>query len=270
MSDDSKNDGFDPRLLSGAYSLDAVSSEEAAEFEKAADASPALRKEADDLAETAGHLGLAAEPVQPSDGMKANLMSLIGSTPQLPARESPPAAAESSTAGPAAAGPAETAARGRWFTRPVGILVAAAAAIALFAGGSIVGASLTNGTGSPPVNEASVARLAEISAAGDAQRASTPVAGGGTATLVWSVDLGQSAVIVNDLPALSADQVYEAWYIDESGAVAAGTFTAADSGTTWHVLDGAMTPGDTVGVTIEPKGGSDQPTTDPIFAVESA
>ena len=64
--------------------------------------------------------------------------------------------------------------------------------------------------------------------------------------------------------------MYELWYIGESGARPAGTFSVSESGATWRVLDGDMVAGDMVGVTVEPRGGSEQPTTDPIVAIESA
>jgi len=54
------------------------------------------------------------------------------------------------------------------------------------------------------------------------------------------------------------------------GAVSAGTFDSSGTGTVWRVLDGSITVGDLIGVTVEPKGGSTQPTTDPIVAIQSS
>ena len=48
----------------------------------------------------------------------------------------------------------------------------------------------------------------------------------------------------------------------------AGTFDVA-GGETWRVLEGSFTPGTVVGITVEPAGGSPQPTTDPIVAIET-
>jgi hypothetical protein len=294
-TDDNHTDDTDPRLLSGARALDAVTPKEAAEFDRAAAASPALQDEADGLRETAGLLGLATAPVQPSERMKLDLMAKLGSTPQLPVpdavtdavppSDAPVGAPEAATAsgataseatasgptasGPTASGPAERRATARWFTKPVRIVVAAAAAVALFVGGGFVGSALT-GTGQPSAQSSAAAALAEISAADDSQRASVAVDGKGTATLVWSNGLGRSAVLVDGLAPLPSGKVYEAWYIDDAGAAAAGTFTAAQSGTTWHVLEGAMSAGDQVGVTVEPAGGSQQPTTTPIVVLDSA
>ena len=110
--------------------------------------------------------------------------------------------------------------------------------------------------------------LAEINAASDVQRAKVSM-DDATATLVWSGELGKSALLVDGLGSLPSDKVYELWYIGEGGPVSAGTFSAAN-GTTWRVLDGAMSAGDKVGVTVEPQGGSKQPTTDPIMVIETA
>ncbi|MCS5732687.1 anti-sigma factor [Herbiconiux daphne] len=305
MSGTRSDDDLDPRLLTGAYALDAVSATEAESFEKATDSSATLRDETDGLVETATLLGLAATPVTPSTRLKADLMAKLSSTPQLPlsgagsarhaatdapesldqapdAAHSPaasvaevipaevPATVSPAEAAPALAGPVESRARARWFSRPVGFVAGVAAAAALFVGGGFVGSALTDQPGAPVVTDASASGLAEIAAADDVARQTVAVDGGGTATLVWSNELGRSAVLVDGLPTLPDGKVYEAWYIDADGAAPAGTFAAAAEGTSWHVLDGALTPGDTIGVTVEPAGGSPAPTTTPIIVGETA
>ena len=90
------------------------------------------------------------------------------------------------------------------------------------------------------------------------------------ATLVWSGALGRSALIATDLPELPSGKTYELWYIRDGQATAAGTMNATGgSDATWRVLTGRMAAGDTVGVTVEPRGGSKQPTTPPIVAIAS-
>ncbi|QYH35490.1 anti-sigma factor domain-containing protein [Salinibacterium sp. M195] len=181
---------------------------------------------------------------------------------------------QSNTAQPASATPAsraEAKAQARWFTRPATALAAVAAAVALIVAGGVVADSI----GRASLEQTSFAsqqadQLAAINAASDSQRLVSTVAGGATATFVWSEELASSVVIVDGLEALSADQVYELWYIDESGARPAGLMHAAEDGPTWRVLDGDMASGDVVGVTIEPKGGSDAPTTEPIVVFETA
>ena len=85
---------------------------------------------------------------------------------------------------------------------------------------------------------------------------------------MWSEQLGRSAVQAAGLPDVGDDRTYELWYIDASGATPAGTFDPA-RGAAYVVLDGEFEPGLVVGVTVEPAGGSDAPTTDPIAAFET-
>ena len=87
---------------------------------------------------------------------------------------------------------------------------------------------------------------------------------------MWSNELSRSAILVEPLPALPVDRQYQLWYIDGSGARPAGTFDAPLGADAWQVLEGTMRVGDTVGVTVEPRGGSEAPTTDPIVVIESA
>lgn len=236
---------------------------------------------ANEFSETAAQLGLATTPVQPPVSMRDDLMARIALTPQLPAADaetvvgadavtaaSPtlrlPAAPSVSAVGEDA-GPAEQRAAARW-RRPVGVLLAVAAASALFFGGLAIG-TLSDST--PPSNPSQAEELAAIAAAPDSQRAVAEVAGGGTATLVWSGELGRSALLADGLAPLPEGQTYQLWYIGAEGPVSAGTFEASGKGTTWHVLEGEMSAGDTVGVTVEPSGGSDAPTSDPIVAIAS-
>jgi anti-sigma-K factor RskA len=224
--------------------------------------------EAREFEDVAAELGLAAEPVEPRPELKAALFAKLASTPQLPVAERAPEPEPQRhpVAAAPAPGPAERGASRRWFQRPGLILAAAAAAVVLFVGGAFVGSALS---GSNSYQSQQASALAQINAAADVQRASAPVSGGGTATLVWSGELGKSALVANDLPQLPDSKTYELWYIRDGKALPAGTLKPADAGSSWRVLSGEMAAGDTVGVTVEPSGGSDQPTTKPIVAISS-
>lgn len=253
--------------LSGSYALNGLDAADLAEFETHLQQSQATRDEVTELTDTAVLLGLAVEPVQPSAGLKASIMDQLDAHPQLPVAASSAAGASSASVATAAfESPAGRKAQARWFTRPVTALAAVAAAIALFVGGGVVTTSLAQNS----FAQQQADQLAAINSADDAQRASVDLADGGTATLVWSNTLLSSALIVDGLAPLPADRTYELWYINDAGARPAGTFGVAGSGSTWRVLDGTMKAGDTVGVTVEPRGGSDAPTTDPVVVIASA
>lgn len=157
---------------------------------------------------------------------------------------------------------AESTAERRWFQRRVGAMLAAAAAAALVVGGiggTLIGLSLNS----------EQREIADLATAEDLRQAVQPVEGGGTATLIWSDDLGRSAILVDDLPELSADETYQLWYIDDQGATPAGTFQTTASGTTMRLLEGSRQADDLVGVTVEPAGGSEAPTSDPIVVIDA-
>lgn len=303
-----------PEELGGAYALNALSQDDIALYEQYLDQSEQARIEAEELSDTAVALGLATLPVQPSAGLKASLMDLIKTTPQLAPLGAPTRAPNQMTDAAAPASPltlvpetpataetpaapapqsrrdartesrpstptepvtgqnpapprsgAEARAQARWFQRPARLLVAASAAVALFIGGTVIGGALNDNQ----FVEQQAASLAQINAAPDSQRASTTTGDGQEATLVWSNTLGISAVLVDGLPVLPSDKDYQLWYINAEGPLSAGTFDSTGEGTVWRVLDGTMHAGDSVGVTVEPNGGSDAPTTDPIVAFQS-
>jgi anti-sigma-K factor RskA len=285
VNDDKRESADDPATLLGAYVLNSLSIDERAAFEAHLAESETLRHETTELADTAVLLGGAIAPVQPSAALKANIMGLIATTPQLPPVVRPeavepdvaasvtplaavPAPAQvAPSRAPEALSPATQKAQARWFTRPAIALVSAAAVVGLILGGGV----LVNTIGDAQTQQLAADQLAAINAARDMQQAVAQVESGGTATLVWSNELASSAMIVDGLPALPSDKVYELWYIDtESVARPAGTFRVGENGATWRVLEGEMHSGDTVGVTVEPDGGSETPTTAPIVAIASA
>lgn len=266
----------DAANLTGAYALNALNDSERVLLEKHLATNAQARYEVTELTDTAVLLGLAVEPVTPPAALKASIMAQLVSTPQLA-----PVAGDATSAGvqagllggvggvgdPTAAHSAALAtAQARWFSRPIVALAAAAAAIVLIVGGGAVANTVTQNN----FAQAQAAQLAALESAPDSQRVVAPIASGGTATLVWSGQLASSALTVDGLAPLPATHVYELWYIDASGARPAGTFTVDASGAVSRVLEGRLSVGDTVGVTVEPRGGSPVPTTDPVLAVATA
>jgi hypothetical protein len=55
------------------------------------------------------------------------------------------------------------------------------------------------------------------------------------------------------------------WFIDEGGPESGGTFEV-DDGLATLETDRSLEGVETVAVTLEPEGGSDQPTTEPLMA----
>ena len=93
------------------------------------------------------------------------------------------------------------------------------------------------------------------------------VTNGGVATVVLAADRHELAVVTTGLPALPAGQVYQLWLIGKPKTVSAGLLPPAKNGQTPAVLATGVVKGDTLGLTVEPAGGSAQPTTTPILAL---
>lgn len=73
-----------------------------------------------------------------------------------------------------------------------------------------------------------------------------------------------AVVIASDLPRLSPESTYQLWTIGADKTPRSAGLVGAD---TERVSVAALAPGTTVALTIEPSGGSEQPTTQPVVAV---
>ncbi len=94
-----------------------------------------------------------------------------------------------------------------------------------------------------------------------------PVTHGGTATVVLAADRHELAVVTTGLPALPSGKVYQLWLIGKPAITSAGLLPPAKDGQTPPVLATGVVKGDALGLTVEPAGGSAQPTTKPILAL---
>lgn len=248
--------------LAAAYALDALEPAERARFE--AEASPEALEEARQLADTAALL--AADEVAPPPSLRASVLDAIAREPQRdeastdarPTASAPSVDAEPGASAPVPLGAAERRARARW--RPARVLAAVAAGSALLLGGVAIGTQL----GGESQQEA----LGALVVASDAQRSEVELADGSVATVVWSPEREQSAILFDGLPTAPAGSTYQAWFIDETGARSAGLFDAGSASTAF-LLEGELSAGAAIGVTIEPAGGSEAPTSDPILVVET-
>jgi anti-sigma-K factor RskA len=92
--------------------------------------------------------------------------------------------------------------------------------------------------------------------------------GGGTATIVAA---GDRAVLAGAaLPALPDDRTYQLWIVRGQQVTSAGLGPAGSAaGGRWSRLVEGVRPGDVVAVSVEPSGGSAQPTTTPLVTLQA-
>jgi hypothetical protein len=103
-----------------------------------------------------------------------------------------------------------------------------------------------------------------ILAAPDAKVQEVSVPGGGTVVIAHSQQDAVAGVVTLGLPQPAQGHVYELWLGDESGSMKPAGLVKG-SGTTWNELAGGIGGATVLGVTVEPAGGSQKPTTTPIL-----
>ncbi|MBL8153326.1 MAG: anti-sigma factor [Anaerolineae bacterium] len=89
---------------------------------------------------------------------------------------------------------------------------------------------------------------------------------GATATVLWTPNDGRAVLTVSQFPAVEAGRVFQGWVRRGSTVQSIGTFQVNPDGSGVLIFDAALLEGsfDAMGVTIEPEGGSDGPTSPPV------
>jgi hypothetical protein len=112
--------------------------------------------------------------------------------------------------------------------------------------------------------------LAALDRTPDAHHATTEFLDGrATISVVSSARARTSIAVVSGLPPAPSGKTYQLWTIRKGKPRGAGTFDP-DFRTTAEIrLDGRYRAADVVAITLEPIGGSKQPTTEPMFALQT-
>lgn len=242
--------GRDLHSLSGAYALDALEGAERERFERHLARCRRCADEVRGLQATAANLAFAIAE-QPPDDVRRRVLAAATVVPQerAPAAEQePPQRARSRSA----ASP--------WVPRMSMGFAAVCLIVAL--GFGIVGlTSQQRYQRAQAQNQA----IAAVLSAPDAQVASESTTHGGTATVVLSRSERKVVVSTDGLPTLPSSQVYQLWFIGPSRIASAGLVPTATNGKTTPVLASGLETDDKLGMTVEPAGGTRQPTTTPIL-----
>ncbi|MGE2729764.1 anti-sigma factor [Mycolicibacterium vaccae] len=140
--------------------------------------------------------------------------------------------------------------------RPTAVL-AAAAAVVIGLGAIGVGYALRP---APPPTTAE-----QVFAAPDVRTISGEVPGGGTATVVFSREREAGVLVMNNVPPPEPGTVYQMWLVGPDGPASAGTMDEASVAPSTTAVLPDLGSSRALAFTIEPAGGSNQPTT-PAFA----
>lgn len=246
--------------LTGAYVCDALGPAERAAFEAHMSECPECAGEVRELREV-GAIMAAAVAKRPPDSLKAALDARIAMTRQAPpvtGGTSGAASGAGSDAAPESASAASGASRRGPRTRAAWAI---AAALALLAAG--LGWRTIDQQHRIDAQNAQSAQISQLLAAPDAATTRVPVSGGGSALILDSRVRNEAAVTFTGLPQVPAGKTYQLWLMAPDGkARSVGLMRTAPAE---PVLVEGLTGEADVGMTIEPSGGSAQPTTVPLM-----
>ena len=287
--------------LSGAYAVDALDDVERARFERHLADCSACRDEVESLRVAAAELSVTE--TAPPASLRASVLSGITSVRQLPplsetagrtgtatdrrsdagvgtdttAREpniatdagTPPVVPSAPLGDPAtndaesAGGTVTPISQGSRRSRatqgarsPWRALVAAGAAAVLAVGAVTIWRSVEG-------NNAPQSASEQVLEAPDATKSVHDFANGGSATIVRSASLGKAVLVGTDLPSPGEGKTYQLWLQNKDSAFSSAGLVPGD-GNQVVVLSGDAAAAAGAGITIEPAGGSKQPTTEPL------
>jgi anti-sigma-K factor RskA len=256
--------------MTGAYALGALTGEERRAVESHLAECAECAQEVREFEATAARLG-AAEETAPPPRMRAAVLSRIAEVRQLP----PDVGGDGGLperpdgpGGPDRPGPIPLQGRRRSAGRAPSTWIAAAAAAALIAIAAVLGAVAINLNNELREQRAQSAEVRQVLAAPDARALSGGVGSGGRGSVVYSEEAGRAVFVATGLPAPPSGQTYQAWYVDGDNPRSAGVFQPDSSGDVTQVLEGDLGAAQAVAFTVEPAGGSTQPTSDPVLALE--
>jgi anti-sigma-K factor RskA len=139
----------------------------------------------------------------------------------------------------------------RWQT----IGLAAAAAVIIGLGALGVGIALEP-TPTPSTAE-------QVFAAPDVRTVSGPIPSGGTATVVFSREKNAGVLVMNNVAPPAPGTVYQMWLINDKGPKSAGTMDAKSVSPSTTAVLPDLGDSQMLAFTVEPPGGSAQPTSAP-------
>ncbi len=240
-------------LLTGGHALDALPEDDRAGLERHLARCPSCMEEVRGLRETAARLAMAPALYPPPE-MRERVLATALSVRQLP----PPGRGTLGRAG------------GRTSLRRLGRPRAGLAAGLLALAAAVAFLLVMQVSTSGQLRQARNANqaIAAVLAAPDARLESLQATVGGTVTAVVSLRDRAAVVTTADLPRPVGSRVYQLWVMNAAGtARSAGLLAVTGSGSAGPVLADDVRPGDRLGITVEPAGGTAQPTSTPVVIV---
>lgn len=230
--------------LKDAYALGALPEQERRELEEYLAAHPERQAEIDELGNVASLLALSPPEQEPPLELRRSIMDVVEAEAQRP-----PARTRSWLAG----------VRELLSVKNLALAAAALLVIGLFSWNMLLQDQVQDLQGQvASLQESQETRMVALAGTGAAQRAQVEV--------ILIKD--QKAILTaEDMPSVPKNKTYQIWVIEGDVPQPSGLFKP-DGGTVAAVVEKPLDEDDVIAITIEPDGGSQQPTTDPMLTAK--
>jgi len=239
----------DLHRLTGAYALHALPEEESTAFERHLAGCEPCAQETAELSATAARLGLAVASTPPAALREQVLHRITAVRQETPGRQLQSRIAR--------VGP-RTRALSRW-------ALAACLAAATALGGTAIWQHQRAEDARDQAQRAAQAadEIAAVLAAPDARTRAAGLAGGATGTVVVSRDRDRAVFVVSGMARPPGGKVYQLWF-DDAGTMRPAGLMNPDRADQAVLLRGGVDSASGMGITVEPDGGSQHPTSAPV------
>ena len=231
--------------LKDAFVLCALPDEERREFEEYLASHPERQAEIDELSTVAGLLALSPEEHEPPPELRRRIMDAV----------------EAEAAHPAERRRSWRALIGEFLgSRNLALGAAALLVVGLFSWSMLLRGEVQDlqGRVQSLQNQPQGPQMVELGGAGTEQ--------GARAELV-TLEGDRAVLVVEDMPPVPDGKTYQIWVIEEDVPKPSGFFEPKQDSVA-SVVEHPVDGGDVIAVTVEPEGGSPQPTTDPVLAAQ--
>jgi anti-sigma-K factor RskA len=223
--------------LKDAFVLGALPEEERREFEEYLASHPERQAEIDELGAVAGLLALSPQEQEPPPELRRSIMAVVEAEAERPR-----------------AGSGRARMRELLSVRTLALGAAALLVVGLFSWNMFLQDQIQDLQSQAPAD----GRLVSLEGSGAARQARVEV-------MILHND--RAVLMAEDMPPVPEDKTFQIWVIENDVSKPGGLFATREEWVVTSVdipLDGA----DIIAVTVEPEGGSPQPTTDPMLTAK--
>lgn len=236
----------DAHTLLAPYAADALDPSDARDVEDHLAECAACRDDLTAMQETLAEVAQAAAEAPP-ERLRAAVLDAAWRTPQ----ERPAAEPQPDT-------PARRPRRGTAV-----LALAASVALVLAVGGAVLARALSGSPGDDVAELLAAAGTEVVRVAPDVPADLGEAAADGEVVAVVNAGQGRGVLVARGLPAAPEGRTWQAWSLTGGAASSAGVFELGEDGVAVVEFDWPAA-GEAVAVSLEPAGGSPQPTTDPV------